>query len=101
MARCAGVQNVSRPMVMCHEMSQMTPTTMLVDANSTAGMCHGMARVRACVRDAAVDGERTVTPIRSAGCRGRMLGLARGVAPAFPARMPDVMEHGDSGRRAR
>ena len=26
MSRCAGVQNVSRPIDMCHEMSQYTPT---------------------------------------------------------------------------
>ena len=31
---CAAVQNVSRPMVECHEMSQMTPTTMLKAAKT-------------------------------------------------------------------
>ena len=33
---CAGVQNVSRPIVRCHEMSHITPRMTLVDANSTA-----------------------------------------------------------------
>ena len=33
---CAGVQNESRPIVECHEMSQTTPMTTLVAANSTA-----------------------------------------------------------------
>src|SRR5688572_31898475 len=65
MARWAGVQNVSRPIVMCHEMSQMTPTTMLVDAKSTAGMCHGIADARALAARAAADCDRTVTPIRA------------------------------------
>src|SRR6185312_15343472 len=34
MAPCAGVQKVSRPMLSCHEMSQMTPTAMLLKANA-------------------------------------------------------------------
>src|SRR2546426_2851976 len=38
---CAGVQNVSRPMVRCHEMSQMTPTTAHVAATNTAVTYHG------------------------------------------------------------
>ena len=33
---CAGVQNVSRPIVRCHEMSQFPPTTTLVEAKTTA-----------------------------------------------------------------
>src|SRR5687767_4847827 len=41
MAMCAGVQNVSRPMVMCQEMSQRIPTTMLVEPASMAEMCQG------------------------------------------------------------
>ena len=32
----AATSNVSRPMVRCHEMSHITPTTTLVDAKSTA-----------------------------------------------------------------
>src|SRR5690349_11395111 len=36
MAMCAGVQNVSRPMVRCHEMSQITPTIVLVAASNAA-----------------------------------------------------------------
>src|SRR5689334_743231 len=48
---------------MCHEMSQITPTTMLVEANRTAGICQGTANTRAPVRRAVADGERTVTPI--------------------------------------
>jgi len=43
---CAGVQKVSRPMVRCHEMSQITPTTALVAANSTAQTCQGIASDR-------------------------------------------------------
>jgi hypothetical protein len=45
----AGVQNVSRPIVMCQAMSQMSPTTMLVAANTVAARGHdaGSARARA------------------------------------------------------
>src|SRR2546427_2412144 len=38
---CAGVQNVSRPMVRCHEISQITPTTAHVAATNTAVTYHG------------------------------------------------------------
>ena len=37
----AGVQNVSRPIVRCHEMSQITPSTTLVEAKSTAQTYQG------------------------------------------------------------
>ena len=40
---CAGVQNVSRPMDMCHEMSHTMPTTMLVAASTVATSGHGIA----------------------------------------------------------
>src|SRR5215207_326463 len=43
MAMWAGVQKVSRPMVMCQEMSQRIPTTMLVEPTSMAGTCQGRA----------------------------------------------------------
>jgi len=36
MAMCAGVQNVSRPMLECHETSQMSPMMTLVEAKRTA-----------------------------------------------------------------
>ena len=41
--RCAGVQNVSRPMVICHEMSQYTPTITHAAANTTDRACHASA----------------------------------------------------------
>src|SRR4029077_1761865 len=41
MAMWAGVQNVSRPIERCHEMSQMTPTFALVAAISAAATYHG------------------------------------------------------------
>ena len=34
--RCAGVQNVSRPIDMCHEMSQINPTSTIEAAATTA-----------------------------------------------------------------
>src|SRR6185437_13826792 len=37
----AGVQNVSRPIVLCHEMSHITPTITHSDASSTTGRYHG------------------------------------------------------------
>ena len=46
-SRCGGDQNVSRPMVRCHEMSQISPTTIPSDAHSTAYIGHV-----ACDRDA-------------------------------------------------
>src|SRR5256885_4041622 len=39
-SRCAGVQKESRPIVMCHEMSQYTPTITHAAANTTASACH-------------------------------------------------------------
>lgn len=45
MARCAGVQNVSRPMLRCHEISQIMPMTMqvLASANSSPGQYSALA----------------------------------------------------------
>src|SRR6185312_5840111 len=47
MAMCAGVQNVSRPMVLCHEMSHITPTITHSDATNTAGRYQGTPAVPA------------------------------------------------------
>src|SRR5207244_9143032 len=41
MAACAGVQNVSRPIERCQEMSQMMPTFALVAATSVAATYQG------------------------------------------------------------
>src|SRR6185295_10098744 len=43
MARWAGVQKESRPIVMCHEMSHSRPTTMLVEPTSMAERYQGKA----------------------------------------------------------
>src|SRR2546425_6654716 len=43
MAACAGVQNVSRPIERCQEMSQMMPTFALVAATSVAATYQGTA----------------------------------------------------------
>src|SRR5690242_3781167 len=48
----AGVQNVSRPIERCHEMSQMTPTFALVAATSAATTYHGGAAARVAARPA-------------------------------------------------
>ena len=47
---CAGVQNVSRPIVMCHEMSQISPRMMLVAANTVATSGQGSDSARASAR---------------------------------------------------
>src|SRR5260370_1072453 len=47
-ARCAGVQNVSRPMVMCQEMSQYSPKTMEVMAPAPANKGQGTQAVEVC-----------------------------------------------------
>src|SRR6266545_7044118 len=47
MQMCAGVQNVSRPMVSCHEMSHTMPTRMHIAANTTAAQGQG-ARALTC-----------------------------------------------------
>ncbi len=39
-SRCGRVQNVSRPTVRCHEMSQMRPVTMHSEENITAAIVH-------------------------------------------------------------
>ena len=62
MARWAGVQNESRPMDRCHEMSQRTPTMTLVDANATAH--RGQGATEAAARDR---GAGTATPAAEVG----------------------------------
>ncbi len=54
-ARWAGVQKLSLPIVMCHEISQMTPMTMLVAPNRAPYRCHGTVAARATVRGRVVD----------------------------------------------
>ena len=44
---CAGVQNVSRPMLSCHEMSHSTPSGMHVAPSTAITKCHGMAQAEA------------------------------------------------------
>jgi hypothetical protein len=46
MSMCAGVQNVSRPMDMCHEMSQIIPVTIIVAAATTAYACQANTSAR-------------------------------------------------------
>src|SRR5436309_15873175 len=46
MAACAGVQNVSRPIERCQEMSQMMPTFALVAATSAAATYQGRCAAR-------------------------------------------------------
>ena len=43
MSRCADVQNVSRPIDMCHEMSQYTPTITHVAPRRTVWACQSGA----------------------------------------------------------
>ena len=45
MARCAGVQNVSRPMERCHETSQWAPIETDVTANAEHHRYHGICPV--------------------------------------------------------
>src|ERR1700723_3931854 len=45
-AICAGVQNVSRPMVMCQEISQYKPKVMEVTAVAPDQTCQGTAAAR-------------------------------------------------------
>src|SRR5678810_643249 len=42
MNRCAGVQNVSRPIDICHEMSQYTPTITHVAPRRTVYACQSV-----------------------------------------------------------
>ena len=49
MAMWAGVQNVSRPMLSCHEISQVTPMAMLVRAKAMRKLVQKLElRVRDC-----------------------------------------------------
>src|ERR1700685_1263715 len=45
MPRCAGVQNVSRPIDMCQEISQYKPTEVAVTASAEVHTYHGMVCV--------------------------------------------------------
>src|ERR1700740_2914736 len=47
-SRCAGVQKVSRPMVMCQEMSQYSPLEMQAVASTELQRYQGMDSVLAC-----------------------------------------------------
>ena len=53
-SRCAGVQNESRPIDMCHEMSQYTPTITHAAANTAVYACQPSTPTTA-VADARVD----------------------------------------------
>src|SRR6266571_1404909 len=66
MAMCAGVQNVSRPIVRCHEMSQITPTPVLVAASNTAVRYQGTGAV------VAGRGEAVAVMRRSSGGRAKV-----------------------------
>src|SRR5213594_3134081 len=102
---CAGVQNVSRPIVRCHEMSQITPTTALVAANTSAATYHGRLAPREMARAAGM--AATVTCLAVAGASrdealtapllenllGLLMRLVQGLLRAHPSRRR-VGEHG-------
>src|SRR2546426_401246 len=69
MARWAGVQKVSRPIVRCQEMSQVTPTITLVEAKRTAYRNHGTVPLT--IACAARPVNRRGFRARSGGLRGR------------------------------
>src|SRR5690349_4740610 len=52
-SKCAGVQNVSRPMLLCHEMSQTPPMALDVMAATQHHTYQGIAAVRAATRSRA------------------------------------------------
>src|SRR5919198_6604619 len=84
MARCAGVQNVSRPIERCHDTSQIKPMVALVAARANATVYHGSAVP--CPLSASCGGaERApapptrpgrVTNLRSAGTEATDMGRA-------------------------
>src|SRR5439155_7589163 len=91
MAPCAGVQNVSRPIERCQEMSQMMPTFALVAATSVAATYQGTGAARGAAGAAGGAappiGLRVVTPAAgdpslSAPLLSELLSLlSRGVQP--------------------
>src|SRR5579859_3807303 len=52
-SRCAGVQNVSRPTLLCHEMSHTPPMALDVMATTQHQTYQGMAAARAATRSRA------------------------------------------------
>src|SRR5436309_950826 len=88
----AGVQEVSRPMVMCHEMSQSRPTMMLVEPASIAVRVHGKAAARSCGRTAgisaaAVTGARdSIGRSSSERSSGKGIRISRRMGPGDRAR---------------
>ena len=56
----AAVQKVSRPIVRCHEMSQIPPTTTLAEAKTTAQIYQGTPRPAAAAGSAASGSEGVV-----------------------------------------
>ena len=102
MARWAGVQNESRPMDRCQEMSHWTPTMTLVDAKATASS--GQGTTDAAVDDAAAGIAARAVGDGAAGANGDMCpayrsAVNRGKLPrrasegrrrscSFPLRLP-------------
>src|SRR3954470_7060148 len=81
--RCAGVQKVSRPIVMCHEMSQYTPTITHTAATTTAYACQTRSPTRATAMvslfGCSVPGEAAMEVINGGGLVALWIGgLARG-----------------------
>ena len=74
---CAGVQNVSRPMLMCHEMSQSAPSGMQHAPHTAMARCHGMAAERADVSGGAAAVRLAVAVDMSAGKCDWMLRMSR------------------------
>src|SRR6266513_2093150 len=73
MAACAGVQNVSRPIERCQEMSQMMPIFALVAATSVAATYQG--------RGAAVGAAGAAAPLSELGVVTRAAGDQSLAAP--------------------
>src|SRR5437016_625429 len=84
MAPCAGVQNVSRPIERCQEMSQMMPTFALVAATSVAATYQGTGAASGAAGAAGV-----AAPLIALGAVTR---AARGQSFAPPL-LEDLLHH--------
>src|SRR5260370_38244360 len=104
MGRWAGVQNVSRPMERCQEMSHITPTTALVAANTSAATYHGrpaprgmarldgMAATVTCLAVAGASRDEALTAPLLENLLGRLWRFSQGLLRAQPSRRR-VREH--------
>src|ERR1043165_4422686 len=88
---CAGVQNVSRPIVRCHEISHRMPTTIEVAAKMTMRLIHEIEFVRAAATGRAISDATRVGMTFRSGIVGQKNGGAKSrIANSAGNKLPEI-----------